>query len=409
MTLTLRQKKLLLAILTPGLRFLHAGALILSGRRFRRRDVAQFGVNPPRRILVVRLDTIGDVLLSEPAMAALRARFPGARIDLVAGKSGQSVLTGNPNIDRFITFDAPWHAAWRGQSIDRRAAAAATLSVLRRLRREHYDLAIELRGDFRDIVFTTLSGARLTVGNGWRGGGFLLDNDVPVDRDAHRVDFALGIVGALGAKRVSDGPRLYLSAADRAFARQLLHDVAGPRIVLHLGAGFPSKCLPATTFAAVADGLHRTRNAHFVVIGGPDEQPLCADLAARTSAPLQNLVGHANLRQTAAIIEASDLFIGNDSGPMHLAAAVGTPIVTFFGPSEPHKYRPYTDRHELLEEPLPCRPCDHIHCIHREYLCMTTIPAGAVQLAAQRLLDGTPAEALRLDLQPAGAVPGGVG
>lgn len=409
MALTLRQKKLLLASLTPGLRFFHAGAQVLSGRRFRRRDLAQFGANPPRRILVVRLDTIGDVLLSEPALAALRARYPNARIDLVAGKGGQSVLAGNPNIDRFITFDAPWHAAWRGQAVDRRAAAAATWSILRRLRRERYDLAIELRGDFRDIVFTTLTGARLTVGNGWRGGGFLLDHDVPVDRDAHRVDFALGIVGALGAERVSDGPRLYLSAADRAFAREILDEVAGPRIVLHLGAGFPSKCLPAETFAAVADGLHRNRGAHFVVIGGPDEQSLFDDLATRTSAPLQNLIGRANLRQTAAVIEACDLFIGNDSGPMHLAAAVGTPIVTFFGPSEPHKYRPYTDRHELLEAPLPCRPCDHVHCIHREYLCMTTIPAGAVQLAAQRLIDGGQPTPLRLDLQPAGAVSGGVG
>ena len=389
MALTLRQKKLALAIVEPVLRLAYGGYRVASGRNRSAsggRDLAQFDACPPGRILIVRLDTIGDVLLSEPAIAALRARFPTARIDLVVGRSGQAVLEGNPSVDRFITYDAPWHAAWRGRRIDRREALAGLRQTLGALRRERYDLAVELRGDPRDILFTVATGARVTVGNGWRGGGFLLDHDVPVDREAHRVDFALGIVGAAGATRVSAGPRLYLSADDRAFARQAVGGLDGPRIIFHLGSGFPSKCLPIEKFAEVAHRLHRTRRAQIVVIGGPDEQPLYDELARRVDFPLASLIGRATLRQTAAVIEAADLFVGNDSGPMHLAAAVGTPIVTFFGPSEPPKYRPYTDRYRLLEVPLACRPCDHIHCIQSEYLCMTQIPVPAIQQAAEDLL-----------------------
>ncbi|HEX2173480.1 MAG TPA: glycosyltransferase family 9 protein [Dehalococcoidia bacterium] len=386
MPLTLRQKKLVAATVSPALRLAHGTYQTLSGRRFRPRELTQFDTRPPRRILIVRLDTIGDVLLSEPAIAALRARFPAARIDVAIGRGSRAALEGNPHVDRFVEFDAPWHAAWRGQRVDRRAALAHTISALRTLRRERYDLAFELRGDFRDILFTALTGARVTVGNGWRGGGFLLDHDVPVDRDAHRVDFALGIAAAAGAVRVSDAPRLYLAEADHDFARAALAGLSAPRVVFHLGAGFPSKCLPVEKFATTAAWLRQTRGAAIVVIGGPDERPLGEDLAGRLDFPVTSLIGRASLRQTAAVIAAADLFVGNDSGPMHLVAAVGTPIVTFFGPSEPHKYRPYTDRHRLLEVPLFCRPCDHIHCVHREYLCLTRIPVPAIRQAVDDLL-----------------------
>lgn len=376
----------------------------LTDRRSRRRDLAQFEAHPPGRVLIVRLDNIGDVLLSEPAIAAIRTRFPTARVDLVAGRGGRAALDGNPHVDRFVDFEAPWHAAWRGQRIDRRAAIGRTLRALRTLRRERYDLAFELRGDFRDILFTALTGARVTIGNGWRGGGDLLDHDVPVDREAHRVDFALGIAAAAGAARrkvrsqMSDRPRLYLSEADRAFARDALMDLPAPRVVFHLGAGFPSKCLPIEKFAEVAAWLRRTRRASLVVIGGPDERPLAEDLASRLDFPLTSLIGRATLRQTAAVIEAADLFVGNDSGPMHLAAAVGTPIVTFFGPSEPHKYGPYTDRYRLLEVPLACRPCDHIHCIHSDYLCLTRIPVPAIRQAIDELIGPAPGAGLSLAL-----------
>ncbi|MBI3977222.1 MAG: glycosyltransferase family 9 protein [Chloroflexi bacterium] len=344
----------------------------------------------PERILVVRLDTIGDVLLSEPAIAALRARFPSARVDLVVGGAGAQVLQGHPAVDRFVVYRAPWHAAWRGQRVDLRRELRELWAVLAGLRRTRYDLAVELRGDFRDILFAALSGARWLAGNSWRGGAALLDQDVPVDVDTHRVEWCLGIAGGLGCDTRPRPPALALAGAHREAALRALDGAGtGPRVAVHLGAGFASKCLPVATFAAALEELARRHGAEIVVIGGPEDRNLAEELSTHLRRPLRNLVGRLSLLETAATIEQCHLFVGNDSGPMHLAAAVGTPVVTFFGPSEPWRYHPYGVRYRLLERDLSCRPCDHVHCVHGENRCLTQLSPASIVTAAEALLRET--------------------
>ncbi len=391
MKLTAGQKRALLKIGEPPLRLLYFGYRLLSLDLFRdhrlpRREDGTLD-STIKKILVVRLDTIGDVLLSEPAIAALRQRFPRARIDVVVNGRGQEILSANPHIDSFILYDAPWHAAWRGQPVNRKRALAELWRVMRRLRREGYDLAIELRGDFRDIVFTTATGPRIKVGSGWRGGGFLLDYDVPHDVEEHRVDFALRMVGVVGARAEPTPPRIYITDAERASATQKLPKAAY-RIAFHLGAGFPSKCLPVGKFAQVANYLCRKAEAEerqIAVIGGPEDRGLVEDFKREVFAEPVDLVGKLSVKETAAVLERCQLFIGNDSGPMHLAAAVGTPVVAFFGPSEPRHYRPYGVEQRLLEVDLPCRPCDHVHCAQEENMCLSSISVGDILAAAEEL------------------------
>lgn len=392
MKLSAWQKRILLKIVEPPLWLAYSGYSLLSLDLFRDHRLPKAGDealdSPIRKILVVRLDTIGDVLLSEPAIAALRQRFPHARIGLVVNERGREVLSGNPNIDSFMLYDAPWHAAWRGQRVDRKRAFFELWRVIRQLRREHYDLAFELRGDFRDIVFTAATGARIKVGSGWRGGGFLLDYDLPFDEEEHRVDFALRMVAATGAKAEPTAPKIYITDAERASASQKLpNDVC--LIAFHLGAGFPSKCLPIEKFAQVANGLgDQTKGVErqIVVIGGPEDRSLVEDFKRRTHREPLDLVGKLSIRETAGVLEHCQLFIGNDSGPMHLAAAVGTPTVAFFGPSETRHYHPYGVEQRLLEVDLPCRPCDHVHCVHTVYLCMSSISADDILMAAEEML-----------------------
>jgi len=386
--LTAKRKRIILRGVEPAAMLAYFGYRLISGDLLRHHDFPE----RPRRILVVRLDTIGDVLLSEPAIAALRRRFPGAEIDLVAGTAGRAILAGNPHISHFVLYNAPWHAAWRGSRVNWRAALSELLRVIRLLRQRRYDLAYEPRGDFRDIAFMAAARSRVNVGNGWRGGGFMLHRNVPLDTEAHRVDFALGIVGAMQKER----PRLYLSQEDREKATSLLGEVK-EAIAFHLGAGFPSKRLPIDTFAEVARRLIRKDSRRqLVVIGGRDEEGLANALAERLPFKPLVLVGKLGLLETAAVLERCRLFIGNDSGPMHMAAAVSTPVVTFFGPSEPNKYHPYGVEHRLLEVDLPCRPCDHIHCVHGEHLCMTRIAAGDIVAAAEELLGSSVALPLKL-------------
>lgn len=381
MLLTRRQKRALIGLSEPFLRAL------FGAYRLGTLDLGRDLPSSPSRILVVRLDSIGDVLLSEPAIAALRRRFPQARLDVVVGAAGKSILEGHPAIDNLILYEAPWHAAWRGQVVSWRKQLGGLLRILARLRRGRYDLAYELRGDFRDIAFAAASGARARVGNGERGGGFFLTRDVRPPATAHHLEKALAIAAASGACGPVETPRLYLSESDRALAQSLLPLVENaPYVALHLGAGFPSKCLPVGRFATIAREL-ALRGIRPVVVGGPDDAPRLAELRALLDIPLVDLVGRLTVKETAAVLARCSLFIGNDSGPMHLAAAMGTPVVAAFGPSAAEAYHPRGVPYRLIKLDLSCRRhCDFVNCSQGENICMTGIRDEAMVEACLEML-----------------------
>lgn len=344
------------------------------------------------KIAVVRLDSIGDVLLSEPAIRALRRRFPGAELHLVADPAGAALLDGHPALDRIWAVKVPWHRAWRGERLNRVKVGVELFKAVRRLRKEAFDAAVELRGDPRDILFMWLLGPKLRVGSDARGGGSWLHVSLGPDQPVHRVDFAQAVVGLVGARPVDGGPEVPFRPEEVDFGRNVAAGSGGqPRVAFHLGAGFATKCLPVPKFAAAARRLRQLYPEMVIyLVGGPDEAGLAARFIGGYDGPVVNLVGRLSLRQTAAVLREVDLFIGNDSAPMHFAAAAGVPVVTFFGPSEPAKYHPYRTEYRLLEIDLPCRPCDHVHCRHIENYCLTLIPVRRIVEAAVELL-GKPA------------------
>lgn len=338
-----------------------------------------------RKVLAVRLDNIGDLLLSEPALGILQERFPNARIDLVAGAAATELLRGNPALDRIIVYRAPWHEAWRGGSIEWRTEAIQFWRTTGELRRERYDVGFELRGDPRDIAFLAAARPRILAGSDLRGGGEMLDYPVHLDWwSGHQVTNAAAVACAgVGLPTEVRAPNLYVSEDARARAEVL---VSGFCIALHLGAGFPSKQLPIEKFAAVIRAV-RDPSRQFVVVGGAGEHALVEALGESVC----DLTGKLSLQETAAILERCRLFIGNDSGPMHMAAAVGTPIIACFGPSETWRFHPYGVSHRIVEVPLECRPCDYVHCVWPEgqkYQCMVRQDADAIVAAAEELLGG---------------------
>src|SRR3990170_7903504 len=202
MPLTRGQKRALIGLSEPVLRVLFGAYRLASG------DLGRDLQASPGRILVLRLDSIGDVLLSEPAIAALRRRYPHAQLDMVTGKAGREILGDSPYVDRYILYEAPWHAAWRGGRVYLRREVPKLWRALKTLRGGHYDMAVELRGDVRDIVFTALAGPRFIVGSPIRGGRALLDRVGPTDESEHRVEFNLAIAAAVGAQAPPTRPRL---------------------------------------------------------------------------------------------------------------------------------------------------------------------------------------------------------
>lgn len=349
---------------------------------------------PPRRILVVRLDAIGDVLLSEPALRALRAAWPAAQIDVLVGRGPSAILNGHPDVRRVWTYDAPWQLAWRGQRVDRRAAIRESLGLARRLRRQRYDLALELRGDVRDAAVAALAAPRWLVGLNRRGADLLLDQPVATPPDTHSVESALRVVAAASHARPTGlvRPQLYLSAPEQARAALLVAHLPRPRLALHVGAGFAHKRLPIATWAAALRELATVEHGcHLVLVGGSEDRPLVdrllASLRADAASPLSvtDLVGRLSVRETAAALAHCDLFLGTDSAPMHLAAAVGTPVVAVFGPSWPSVFHPWDVPYRLVENPQPCRGCDLVHCVQGRPVCVEGIRPEQVVAAAQAL------------------------
>lgn len=378
----------------------------------------------PRRILIVQLGNgIGDVFNSTPAIRALRARYPAARLDALVTGTGARVLVGSPHLDRVLTFDKTLFDRV-GASLSPRALLAGLRFALT-LRRRRYDTLVLLHhlitpwGTRKYAVLALWSGAPVRVGLDNGRGWFLTHR--AVDRGFGAVNerrYWLEVVGILGAAGNDDRPELAIGAAARRAGRALIETVRQkpdqPIVVLHAGSGAygQSRQWPATRFAAVADRLAAARGAAIVLVGGPDAAETNAAVrGAMRAAPLDLTGRTPDLATLGGALLEADLVIANDSSVGHLAAALGTPTLSLFGPSNDAAWAPYgaarvilpADEH--LIPPLPdgraviVRSADpHAPCLYVGYgpgnpggcpgcRCLTAIDAHRVAVLATRILD----------------------
>jgi ADP-heptose:LPS heptosyltransferase len=356
-------------------------------------DIARALPHPPRNILVGLLLPIGDTLLTTPALAALHRHFPEAPITALVSASNAGILEGNPDIARIVRV-----------SLGDGGTAERFLAGMRALRNERYDLVINLSA--ASAIITRLgarAGARILLEMSpfwWLLGG---SQDY---RETHAVDHYLRTVAHLGVPMPSAEervPRLYFSDHDRSEARRLLRErgvrAGDVRVALHVGGdGFNGrKRWAPSRFAAVANGLVERCEAQILLIGGKVDRGLSEKTAALIPRGAHVLAGATGLKATAALIESSSLFIGNDSAPLHIAAAIGTPAVGLFGPSDWNEFTPVGRpgyRQHVVHSDLPCSPCfrfvgnDPIWLPNPCYTfaCLKQIGSGRVLSAALELL-----------------------
>jgi ADP-heptose:LPS heptosyltransferase len=356
-------------------------------RLFRRADAA-----PPKKIICFRLERIGDLLMIVPALAALRALAPDAAIDLVVGSWNAEIAKAIRGIDRIETLDAAWLARPAvGLSPLGLAAAAA------KWRRRRYDLAINFEPDIRSNVAAAAVGARRTAGYASGGGGPLLDVALPYDPRLHTADNAQSLVAAaLG--RVPEGPidaSLRLPDSHRDAAAHLLARFGDSLVAgIHVSGGRAVKQWPESRFREVAEHLLRDRGAAIVLTGTPHERKLLETV--RAALPPGRVLDAAglDLLTIAAVLERLDLFVTGDTGPMHLAHAVGTPIVAIFGPSDPKRYAPRGLHDVVVRIDLPCSPCNRIRrpperCTGHTPDCLAGVDAAQVIAAIDEVLRAT--------------------
>jgi lipopolysaccharide heptosyltransferase II len=379
---------------------LAVGAVGLATRT-RRDDGPDLRAGNPdvRRILVTRVDLLGDVVLSLPAVRALRRAYPTARIDMLVLGATAGILEGQPEIDRVLTFD-PYF--WRSPAaLLRPATWRHARGMLAALRAARYDLAISISGDIASIL-TRLSGARRRVGYAAEAYPFLLTDAVPGGRyraRQHEVRYVLALAEAAGGI-VTDGDALLSLAVRPEAARQMASSIRaerarrgarGPLVAIHAGArNGQAKRWPPDRIASLAGRLVRELDALVVLTGAPSERPLAEAVLRQCSVPVTDLVGRTDLPQLVALLAASEVLVTGDSGPMHVACAVRTPVVALHGPTDPALSGPTAPDAIVLRQALWCSPCYDAsataECRFSNPVCMKYLAPDAVFAAVVRQL-----------------------
>ncbi len=348
---------------------------------------------PPQRVLLLRLERIGDLLMILDAIRLVRHVLPDARIDLVVGSWNAPLARLISEVSNVEIADAPWLA--RGGS-----ASWGQLSEQTREWRGQYDLVINFEPDIRSNMLAWLTLARRRVGYWTGGGGAFLTDAYAYDPQRHVADNARELVAhaleldlpAISAARRPDA-HLAVPADARERAAALLGQSAELLVGMHVSGGRESKQWHLDRFAAVATQLARERRATIVLTGAESDRPL-VDQVRRELADVSviDACGAMDLPTLAGLLQHLAVLVTGDTGPMHLAAAMGTPVVALFGPSDPKRYGPLIEASAILRVDLPCSPCGQVRlpperCRGHVPDCMDGITVERVVRATIALLD----------------------
>jgi lipopolysaccharide heptosyltransferase II len=353
------------------------------------------------KILLIRLRLIGDVVFTTPMLRALRRTFPEAHLSYLVEPPAAPVVAGNPHLDQVIV--APQATGL--------ARIVADLRLARRLRRQRYDLVIDLHGGPRSGWLTWLSGAPERIGYEITGRTWMYTKAVPRPRALrarHSVRNQWDLLEAIEAwpssepDRSSDAVEMAVDPRADQRIQQRLDEVgitpAHELVIIHVSAGNPFRRWPEPAFTQVVAGLAgESAERRVILSSGPSDRAAAGRILGESRRILGAAgcrvvdFGEFDLAELRALIGRSRLFIGGDSGPLHIAATTATPIVGIYGPTEPARSAPWRDprvRTEAVEVAgLPCRPCDQRVCEPGDFRCLTTLKPEDVLSAAMRAMN----------------------
>jgi predicted lipopolysaccharide heptosyltransferase III len=338
-----------------------------------------------KRILVIKMRYIGDTVLATPLLHALKASMPAAETHFLLNEETASIIKGHSKVDHLVPFDLP-----RAKKDVRYFIGFAW-----KIRRLMCDMVIDLSHNDRSALFTFLTGAPLRIG---------YDKISFVNRRAythlvpyrfgeiHTVDHHLMMAEHLGVPLVDTNPDLPVFPKETQEVRDRLEsagvDNSLPYILIHPGARRWYKSWPVDRFAHIGDLIGRHHRIQVVLSGGPSDQAACDAIASRMTARPVNLCGQIALPHLPALIAQSELLIGNDSAPIHIATAVNTPVIALFGPTRWENWYPRREHDVILTSVYPCRPCGHskLDCPLGDTFCMSAISMESVWESVRKQL-----------------------
>jgi heptosyltransferase I len=329
------------------------------------------------KILVVKPSSLGDVVHSLPFLNAIKTCFPKAEIHWVIAKGLEGLLEGNPMIDKLIVINKD---LWKNLS-----RAGNTLKeireLFRQLRNEKYDIVVDLQGLLRSGLITRATHAPLRLGfhEAREGSRFLYTHKVKSGRNVHAVERYLKMAAELGCA-AHDMVFPFPFSAHAGIAAGKLADL-GPYAVLVPGARWKTKIWPAENFGKVASMLPLGS----VIVGAGADRAIADTVVLHSGKKACSLAGETNLKELIAIMRHAEVVITNDSGPMHIAAALNIPVIAIFGPTSPKRTGPYGAGHIVLQSPADCVPCFKREC-KDNMRCMNEITPDAVYQAVLEVL-----------------------
>lgn len=315
-----------------------------------------------KRILVITLSNLGDIVLTTPVIATLRREFPDSRMDVLVGPAGKEVFEKDRNVFKVIIYDK--HMPITGKR-----------RLQLKLKKLKYDLVVDLR----NTVFGLLIGPKYRTAT---------IQHFP-EKIIHSVDKHLYRLKSLAVENFQRQPYLYITPEDEAHVEALMKEckLRDQFIVINPGAKSHLKRWTAEGFAAVADRLAGECNVDIVFIGAKEDEAIVADVIKRMKHKPHNATSKTNVRQLAALLKRAKLLITNDSAPLHIGCASSVKVLAIFGPTDPKRYGPTGEFDSFLHKKLSCSPCEKAECVNN-YECMKLISADEVFEAAKMMTEG---------------------
>jgi lipopolysaccharide heptosyltransferase II len=329
----------------------------------------------PKRILVVKLDHLGDVILATPVFSNLRQAYPNVELHALTGAWSRVILERHPDVNKVLDYNSPAFCR-AGQPTSLRK----TLQLYQQLRRQKYDLMVELRGDWRTVWFASLrlaphrlSRAALQIASKLRLSRF---------SGTHETTRNLDVLRHAGIPTSVQTATFSVTAEDEKWASNFLAthkiDKQSLLVAIHPGSPIPLKQWLPERYAELADWLIAQKRAQVLFVGVKDEIPIVTEIQGFMQAKSMSITGKTTLTQLASILHTCNVFIGNDSGPMHLAAAVGTQTIGLYGPGDPTRFGPMGVRCQTIRRKLDCLPCSGTTCRFGKEGCMSQIQVNDV-------------------------------
>ena len=348
----------------------------------------------PARILISRADRIGDLILSTPVFAALREKFPSAWIACLTFCENREIVEGNPHLNEVILYDKKGSEKnWLGN-----------LAFARKVARKNFDVAVHLHSTNRMHWVTWLAGIPVRIGYRRKCGWALTHGFADLKKEGlrHEAEYNFDLLGLLGLERPSRLETFFpVSSRARISLESLLNHHKIPRdipwIAINPSASCPSKRWPAEKFGELVNELGKNREAAFIMIGTSKDRSLIESARRRAQIPVYDLSGRLSLAMLGALLERASLLISNDSGPVHIASALGTPVISLFGRNQaglsPVRWKPLGEKSRVIWKNVGCNPCLAHDCeIH--FLCLDAISVSEAAAVAETLLEPLKKKAL---------------